>query len=71
MKVWFSLFVMLFVVAQLGMWLKNFIAPLPWYILGGIFLAIASNYEKNMINFINTQVNKIFNKNESPTNSAS
>ncbi len=65
MKVWFSLFVILFVLAQLGMWLKSFIMPLPWYIFGGIFLAIASNYEKNIIDFMNTQANKIFTRNES------
>jgi len=44
MKAWLVLFVLLFVLAQFGLWVKNFIAPLPWYIFGGILLAIASNY---------------------------
>ena len=39
----------LFVLAELGIWLKQFILPLPIYILGGAFLAIASNYEKGII----------------------
>ena len=39
----------LFVLAELGIWLKQFILPLPIYILAGAFLAIASNYEKGII----------------------
>lgn len=39
----------LFVLAELGIWLKQFILPLPIYILAGAFLAIASNYDKGII----------------------
>ena len=39
----------LFVLAEFGIWLKQFILPLPIYILGGAFLAIASNYERGII----------------------
>ncbi len=39
----------LFILAELGIWLKQFILPLPIYILAGAFLAIASNYEKGII----------------------
>ncbi|AFZ46783.1 hypothetical protein Cyast_0811 [Cyanobacterium stanieri PCC 7202] len=60
MKAWLILFFLLFVLAQLGMWAKSFIAPLPWYIFGGILLAIASNYEKAITDFMNTQVNRLF-----------
>lgn len=39
----------LFILAELGIWLKQFMLPFPIYILGGAFLAIASNYEKGII----------------------
>ncbi|HEY9769716.1 MAG TPA: hypothetical protein V6C71_14665 [Coleofasciculaceae cyanobacterium] len=39
----------LFVLAEFSIWLKQFILPLPIYILAGAFLAIASNYEKGII----------------------
>ena len=39
----------LFVLAEFSIWLKQFILPLPLYILAGAFLAIASNYEKGLI----------------------
>ncbi|MEO1341892.1 MAG: hypothetical protein AAFV28_12295 [Cyanobacteria bacterium J06635_13] len=38
----------LFVLAEFSIWLKQFILPLPLYILAGAFLAIASNYEKGL-----------------------
>ncbi|WP_069789716.1 hypothetical protein A5482_007105 [Cyanobacterium sp. IPPAS B-1200] len=60
MKAWLVLFVLLFVLAQFGLWVKNFIAPLPWYIFGGILLAIASNYEKAITDFMNSQINRVF-----------
>ena len=46
MKVWFICFVVLFALAQLFDWVQQFTLPLPIYILGGAFLAVASNYEK-------------------------
>ena len=44
-----------FVLAEVGMWLKQFILPLPIYILGGAFLAIASNYEQGIIGMFRQQ----------------
>ena len=48
-QAWLFGVAILFVLAELGIWLKQFILPLPIYILGGAFLAIASNYEKGII----------------------
>ena len=49
LKAWLVGVGILFVLAEFGIWLKQFILPLPIYILGGAFLAIASNYERGMI----------------------
>lgn len=46
MKVWIASFVVLFAIAEFYQWLLNFMLPLPIYILGGAFLALASNYDK-------------------------
>ena len=46
MKVWLACFFVLFAVAELFDWMKKFTLPLPIYILGGAFLAVASNYDK-------------------------
>jgi hypothetical protein len=46
MRVWLACFVLLFALAELFDWLKDFSLPLPIYILGGAFLAVASNYDK-------------------------
>jgi len=46
MKVWIASFLVLFGLAEIYQWLQHFTLPLPVYILGGAFLAIASNYEK-------------------------
>ena len=46
MKVWFICFVVLFALSQLFDWVQQLSLPLPIYILGGAFLAVASNYEK-------------------------
>jgi hypothetical protein len=46
MKVWITCFLVLFSAAEIYQWLKHFSLPLPIYILGGIFLAIASNADK-------------------------
>ncbi|MGF1479773.1 MAG: hypothetical protein ACFB4I_09810 [Cyanophyceae cyanobacterium] len=45
MKVWMACFAILFVLAELGLWIREFLLPVPVYVLGGAFLAIASNYE--------------------------
>ena len=50
MKSWlFSVFV-LFILAKALLWVKGFILPLPVYVLAGAFLAIASNYDKGIMN---------------------
>ncbi|WP_319419960.1 hypothetical protein [Pleurocapsa sp. FMAR1] len=49
MKAWLIGVGILFVLAEFGIWLKQFMLPLPIYILGGAFLAIASNYEKGIM----------------------
>ena len=49
MKLWLVSVAVLFVLAEIYIALKDFILPLPIYILGGAFLAIASNYEKGII----------------------
>ena len=46
MRVWLACFLVLFALAELFDWVKGFSLPLPIYILGGAFLAIASNYNK-------------------------
>lgn len=46
MRVWLTCFFLLFALAQLFDWIKHLSLPLPIYILGGTFLAIASNYNK-------------------------
>ncbi|PHM09723.1 hypothetical protein [Nostoc sp. 'Peltigera malacea cyanobiont' DB3992] len=46
MKVWLACFLVLFALAELFDWLQEFNLPLPIYILGGAFLAVASNYDK-------------------------
>lgn len=46
MKVWLACFLLLFALAQFFDWIQELALPLPVYILGGAFLAIASNYDK-------------------------
>lgn len=46
MRIWLSGFFVLFTIAELYQWAKHLSLPLPIYILGGAFLAIASNYNK-------------------------
>ncbi|SRR5579883_871860 len=46
MKVWITVFVLLFGATELLQWVKQFSLPLPIFILGGVFLAAASNYSK-------------------------
>lgn len=49
LKAWLFGVGILFVLAEFSIWLKQFMLPLPIYILGGAFLAIASNYEKGLL----------------------
>lgn len=49
MKAWLIGVGILFVVAEFSIWLEQFILPFPLYVLGGAFLAIASNYEKGIM----------------------
>jgi hypothetical protein len=49
LKAWLVGVGILFVLAEFSIWLKQFIMPLPIYILAGAFLAIASNYEQGLI----------------------
>jgi hypothetical protein len=51
MRVWLALFLILFIVAELFDWVKEFTLPLPIYILGGAFLAVASNYNQMIGSF--------------------
>jgi len=46
MRIWLACFGVLFAIAELYQWMKHLTLPLPIYILGGAFLAIASNYNK-------------------------
>jgi len=46
MSVWITCFVVIFALAQLFDWVQKFSLPLPICILGGVLLAVASNYEK-------------------------
>ncbi|MBW4574218.1 MAG: hypothetical protein KME08_02935 [Aphanothece sp. CMT-3BRIN-NPC111] len=46
MRVWITSFLVLFGMAELYQWMKDFTLPFPMYILGGTFLAIASNYDR-------------------------
>jgi hypothetical protein len=45
-RVWITCFILLFGASELLQWVKQFSLPLPFFILGGAFLAIASNYDK-------------------------
>ncbi|MBW4671379.1 MAG: hypothetical protein KME60_29150 [Cyanomargarita calcarea GSE-NOS-MK-12-04C] len=46
MRVWIACFFVLFALAEFFDWVKEISLPLPIYILGGAFLAVASNYDK-------------------------
>ncbi|MCL1465651.1 hypothetical protein [Argonema galeatum] len=46
MRVWLASFLLLFALAQLFEWMKHLALPLPVFIVGGVFLALASNYDK-------------------------
>ena len=53
MRVWLACFLVLFALAELFDWVKEFSLPLPIYILGGTFLAVASNYDKLFGSYLN------------------
>jgi hypothetical protein len=38
----------LFAGVELWQWLRGVVLPLPFYLMGGAFLAIASNYQKGL-----------------------
>jgi hypothetical protein len=59
MRVWLISVAIFFVLAEIYLWLKDFILPLPIYMLGGAFLAIASNYEKGIISLFQQESEKI------------
>ncbi len=52
MRVWLVCFLMLFALAKLFEWIQKFQLPLPIYILGGAFLAVASNYDKFFSSYV-------------------
>lgn len=62
MRIWLACILVLFALAQLFDWVKQLSLPLPIYILGGAFLAVASNYDKIVgtyfanVTSINTQI---------------
>ncbi len=56
-KGWLFGVAILFVLAEFSLWLKQFILPLPIYILAGALLAIASNYEQGIVALFRQQVN--------------
>jgi hypothetical protein len=52
MKVWLTSIAFFFILFELFQWIKGFILPLPIYVLAGAFLAIASNYNKGIVQFL-------------------
>ena len=48
MKVWLSCFFGLFAIAEFYQWEQHVSIPLPFYILGGAVLAVASNTDKRL-----------------------
>lgn len=57
MKAWLIGVGILFALAEFSLWLKQFMLPVPIYLLGGAFLAIASNYEKGIVALFRQQAN--------------
>jgi hypothetical protein len=57
MKIWLACFFILFALAELFDWVKDFSLPLPIYILGGAFLAVASNYNRLIGSYVNSGTN--------------
>jgi hypothetical protein len=46
MQLWLTSFIVLFGVAEFWQWVQQASLPMPFFVLGGAFLAIASNYDK-------------------------
>ncbi len=46
MRVWLTSFVLLFGAAELYQWVEKLVLPMPIFVLGGIFLALFSNFDK-------------------------
>ncbi|MBM0740056.1 hypothetical protein JOY44_00100 [Phormidium sp. CLA17] len=46
MRLWLTSFILLFGAAELWQWVEQASLPTPFFVLGGAFLAIASNYGK-------------------------
>lgn len=59
MAVWFACFFLLFALAELFDWAKDIALPLPIYILGGAFLAVASNYNRLMGSYFSETPNVV------------
>lgn len=57
LKAWLVGVAILFVLAEFGIWLKQFILPLPIYVLAGALLAIASNYERGILAMFRADTN--------------
>ena len=68
MRIWLACFMVMFGLAELFQWMKQLSLPLPVFILGGAFLAIASNYEKRA-GFPFNQLPKSFNQSLESQNS--
>ncbi|ACK65810.1 hypothetical protein PCC8801_1764 [Rippkaea orientalis PCC 8801] len=56
MRVWLTTVTVVFILISLYQWIQGFILPLPLNVLGGAFLAIASNYEKGLGSLLNPQL---------------
>ena len=56
MKVWVASFFVLFSLAEFYHWIEGISVPLPVYIVGGLLLAITSNYEKGICSFLESEV---------------
>jgi uncharacterized membrane protein required for colicin V production len=56
MKSWLFSVVALFILAKALLWVRGFILPLPVYVLAGAFLAIASNYDKGIMNLFRPEI---------------
>jgi hypothetical protein len=58
MRVWLACFFVLFALAKLFDWVQELSLPLPIYILGGAFLAVASNYDKIVGSYFNDAISE-------------
>lgn len=46
MQLWLTSFILLFGAAEFWQWMQQASLPMPIFVVGGVFLAIASNYGK-------------------------